>query len=100
MGSVRVELLSWLADTLETGRASQNTFEEDLGDCRTVRDLLSRYARMHPEFQRLVFDVRTLSLSPRVAIFRNGRQIELEGGIETTLSDGDRLVLVPVLAGG
>jgi len=100
MGKVRVELLSWLADTLDTPGGNQNVFEEAIDDCRTVKDLLVRYAGKYPEFQKSVFDARTLSLSPRVAIFRNGRQIELEAGLETTLSDGDSLVLVPVIAGG
>ena len=100
MGKVRVEFLSWLADTLDARGVNQNVFEEATDDCRTVKDLLVRYAGAYPEFQKLVFDLRTLSLSPRVAIFRNGRQIELEGGLETALSDGDSLVLVPVVAGG
>ena len=99
MGTVHLEFLSWLAHTIDRPD-SQNAFQEDLGDCRTVKDLLVRLARTHPRFENSVFDVRNLSLNAGVAIFHNGRQIEMENGLETTLRDGDGLVFVPVVAGG
>lgn len=99
MSKVRIELLSWLADTTETNSDSEVP-EEDLCDCRTVKELLVQLARAYPRFAKSVFDIRDLSLNAAVAIFVNGRQIELENGLETILKDGDSLVFVPLLAGG
>ena len=99
MDKVSLEFMSWLADTINS-QAGQSVIEEDVGEGLTVRELLVRLASKHPQFQKSVFDVRSLSLSAGVAIFYNGRQIELEKGLETKLSDGDQLVFAPVIAGG
>lgn len=101
MGAVRIELMSWLADTVNVEAGGQRgVFEEDLGSCRTVKDLLMRLASLNAQFGKSVFDLRGLSLSSGVAIFHNGRQVELENGLQTELKDGDSLVFMPVIAGG
>jgi MoaD family protein len=99
VSKVRLEFLSWLADTVDS-YPDQKDLEHDLGDCCTVKELLVQLARVYPRFEKSVFDIRGLSLNAAVAIFVNGRQIELENGLETMLKDGDSLVFVPLVAGG
>lgn len=101
MGKVHLELLSWLAETVEaTDDEVSGTLEIDPDEFPTVKDLLVSMARAHPQFRGRVFDSRTLLLSSGVAVFHNGKQIELEDGLQTQLKAGDAVVLAPIVAGG
>jgi molybdopterin converting factor small subunit len=101
VGKVHLEFIAWLADTVVRERSGQSAkLYEDLADSHTIKDLLVRLARAHPEFERVVFDSANLLLNSTVAVYHNGRQIELKDGLETELRDGDTLILVPIIAGG
>ena len=101
MGKVRMELLSWLADTVEGAKDNPSAaYETETSDCHTLKDLLVRMAHAHPQFENRVFDSRTLLLNSAVAVFHNGKQIELKDGLQTSLKAGDSIVLVPIVAGG
>ncbi len=72
VNKVRVELLSWLADTTEAN-SDRRALEEDLSDRSTVKELLVQLAREYPRFEKSVFDTRSLSLNAAVGILVNGR---------------------------
>jgi molybdopterin converting factor small subunit len=101
VGKVRLELLSWLADTVRAaGDEPSTAFEIGPDEFRTVEDLLACVARDHAEFREKIFDSRTLMLNSAVAVFHNGKQIEFEDGLRTVLKAGDSIVLAPIVAGG
>ena len=101
MSKVRLEFLSWLTDVLGDERTvNEVVLEQEIKDGNTVKELLVRLAARYPLFKQTVFDAEGQKLDARVCIFYNGRQLELENGLETRLKDRDTLVFVPVVAGG
>ena len=101
MGKVRLELLSWIADTLSVdGSSSETVLEVQSGENRTVRVILNELALKHPRFGQNVYDAKMRNLSERVLIFLNGRLLALENGLETKLKDGDTLTCLPNIEGG
>ncbi len=101
MSKVRLEFLSWLTDALGAERAvNEVVLEQEIKDGNTVKELLVGLAARYPRFKQTVFDSKDHKLKAGVCILYNGRQLELEDGLETRLKDRDALVFVPVVAGG
>ena len=101
MSKVRLEILSWLTETLGIEGTSDNvSLDQEIEEDKTVRDLLNRLATRYQPFGQIVFDVKAQKLTDRVSVFFNGRNLELVNGLETKLSDGDILTLVASIDGG
>jgi molybdopterin converting factor small subunit len=101
MAKVRVEVVSAFAEALGIPSESEELIPEpDAGDGRSVKDLLERLAAKYRYFGDVALDRDTRELTGTVAVFHNGRALELSNGLETELSDGDTLTFVPVIAGG
>ena len=101
MSKVRLEFLSWLADTLRDERTGKDiSMEIDAGDNTTVRDIVREFAVKYPRFGEITWDVRNQKLSGKVAIFCNSRHIEMVNGLDTKLRNGDVLTFLPSLEGG
>ncbi len=101
MSKVRLEILSWLTETLDIeGTSDAVSLEQEIEEGKTVRDLLNRLTTRYQRFGQAVFDVKAQKLNERVSIFFNGRNLELENGLATKLSDGDTLTFVATIVGG
>ena len=101
MNKVRIEILSWLAETVDIeGKSDAVSLEQEIEEGKTVRDLLNRLATRYQRFGQVVFDVKAQKLTERVSIFFNGRNLELANGLATKLSDGDTLTFVAPIVGG
>ncbi len=101
MIKINLEFLSWISQTIEVdvpGNSLHRALKAEDG-C-TIKTLLHQTAAGHPRFEQLVFDIKLQKLNEKVCVLHNGRQVELENGLETRLKDGDSLVLVPFLEGG
>jgi molybdopterin synthase sulfur carrier subunit len=73
----------------------------ELTDHASVRDLLSLMkARWGKELAGNLFEAGTGRLIPHVRVMVNGRQIEFLKGLDTPLSDGDEVLILPLVAGG
>ena len=101
MSKVRLEVLPSLAETLGIEETSEEAISDQENDgVRSVRELLNRLCVRYKRFGQMVFDIDAQELTGRVVIFFNGRSLELVNGLETRLSDGDTLTLVPLIEGG
>ncbi len=101
MSKVRLEILSWLTETLGIeGTSDHVSLDQEIEEDKTVRDLLNRLATSYQPLVQTVFDVKAQKLTNRVSIFLNGRNLELVNGLRTKLSDGDTLTFVPPIVGG
>ena len=66
---------------------------------RTVREALDSLGRRHPMVLTRIL-TRGGQLRPHVNLFVGGRDIRQGLGLDTQLTDGDELLVVPSVAGG
>lgn len=67
----------------------------------SIRELMRQITEKVPALTRSLLDQQQLEEpTPNVLILVNGREISVLNGLETTLQDGDEVVLVPVVHGG
>jgi MoaD family protein len=65
-----------------------------------LKHIISGIAEEIPELKRVLVDPQLRGPRPNALILVNGKEISVLRGLETTLKDGDEIVLVPVLHGG
>ncbi len=100
MIKVTVEVLPWLTRSLGTAGSGHATWQEELPDEATVRDLLVGLARRYPQFRETALLPGTDELRNSISVIVNGRLLELLQGTGTGLSEGDSIVLLPAFSGG
>lgn len=88
-----------MADRLGFDRPGPVTLEEPLEDGESLRSLLTRLAGRFNHFSENLFDPETQSLSSEVTLLFNNH-IDLPQGLDTKLREGDRILFLPILAGG
>lgn len=103
--TITVELPSWLRTRADVGtwkRVNEWRYEYDLDlpSGSSVEDLLGVLAHASQRFRMQVYDSSSGTVSGDVLIVLNERMIDLAGGIETELVNGDRVAIVQSLAGG
>jgi molybdopterin converting factor small subunit len=67
----------------------------------TMRDLFTELARIgRPGFREAIYDPKTDRLNEYLAVFVNSREIRSLSGLNTRLSAGDQITIMPPMAGG
>lgn len=66
----------------------------------TVLELMHELATRWPEFRPLVLNDDGTDKGDDVIVLVNGRHIEHLDGVNTPLSDADRVAVTPLVAGG
>lgn len=99
MSSSKVKLEFWMADRLGFDQPGPVVLEEPLEEGESLRHLLTRLAPRFDHFPENLFDPETQSLSSEVTLVFNNH-VDLPQGMDTKLKDGDRVLFLPILAGG
>jgi len=99
LAQVRIEVYPWLTELLGGGRSQHLIMDMAVSGGETVRQLLSRLAQEHPDFAARAFDAPGTP-STLMSLFLNDLFLELAGGLDVALSDGDSLTLIPAWEGG
>ena len=99
MPSSKVRLEFWMADRLGFDHPGPVILEEPLEDDESVRVLLTRLVSRFDHFSENLFDPETQTLSSEVTLVFNSRT-DLPQGMDTKLKAGDRILFLPILAGG
>ena len=94
-----VHLEFWMADRLGFDQPGPVMLEEPVEEGESLRHLLTRLAGRFSNFSEALFDPETQSLSSEVTLLINNH-IDLSQGMDTRLKDGDRILFLPILAGG
>lgn len=68
-------------------------------EARSVRELLDRVGEIHDALARCVV-TRDGQLRPHVNVFVRRRDIRELNGLDTELTDGDEVIVMPSVAGG
>ncbi|MGB9698575.1 MAG: MoaD/ThiS family protein [Thermodesulfobacteriota bacterium] len=88
-----------MADRLGFNQPGPIVVEERIQEGESLRALLTHLAERFPHFSESLFDPQTQSLSSEVSILLNNH-VNLPQGMDTPLRDGDRILFLPILAGG
>jgi len=100
MNQLKVDLQFWMGDRIGWNKPGPLRMEVPIEEGESLRSLLNRLARQVEHFDEAVFDPRSQSLSSEAAIVINDHVGNLPQGLETKLKDGDRILFLPILAGG
>lgn len=68
-------------------------------EAATVGEAVAALDRAHPGMKERLLNEKG-ALRPYINIFRNDEDVRFEGGLDATLVSGDRLAIVPAIAGG
>ncbi len=98
-GGAKVRVEFWMADRLGWDTPGPVVVEEELQGGDSLRAVLNRLAEKNSYFPEAVFDPATQSLSSEVSLILNNHT-RLPQGLDTPLKDGDRILFLPILAGG
>ena len=97
---VRVEIMSWLRRYFGAEGSERVVMEKRVPDGMSVGELMKEIAARNRALGELLFDPETGRWTGHVSLILNGRFLELSGGLEASLRDGDLLRVMPVFAGG
>jgi MoaD family protein len=94
---VTIEYLGYIKQTLGITQPESLEVKPEA----SAQDLLVLLAEKHGEaFKKAVYDPQEAALKPYHIIAVNGLMINLLGGLDTKLRDGDRVAVMPVVTGG
>ena len=100
MPTITVEALFWLKGRLGFPDDADAILTLSVGTGVTVGSVLAGLARDRPAFAEQVFEVGSGLPYDHVVVLLNRRAVELRDGMDTLLSAGDALLLMPGFAGG
>ena len=78
---------------------TQNQAEVSLEEARTVGEAVEALERRYPGLRARLLDDKG-ALRRYINIFRNDEDIRHGKSLQTSLSEGDKLTIVPAIAGG
>lgn len=67
---------------------------------KRLSEIIMEITRSSPALERVLIDPELHDPRPNALILVNGKEIDVLGGLETEVNDGDRIVLIPVTHGG
>jgi molybdopterin converting factor small subunit len=100
--SVTLELHGFLAERLAAlgrRRGARTIVSVPLGSGATVASLMQDLVAADVRYA-LLFDPRSQSLPEHVEVVLNDRVLDLVGGLEAPIAEGDVLTFLPAHAGG
>tara|TARA_B100000315_G_C14467363_1_gene536604 strand:- start:170 stop:478 length:309 start_codon:yes stop_codon:yes gene_type:complete len=100
MAKVKLEVMSWLTPAFDTDQRSRLKLEQEVDSGATVRDFFKQLADRYPKLRGVIYDPGDGALTGLVSVIFNNRVLELAGGLDAEIQDGDSVVLLPAYAGG
>lgn len=101
MGRVWVEFAGELTGAhMFRRKDGRYVFSVQIETGQTLGEVLSALASEHDAIARAVFDPQTQRMRSSIVVVVNDRLAEVLDGLSTKLSEGDRILLLPILAGG
>jgi molybdopterin converting factor small subunit len=100
MGKVQLKIPPFFAYIMDPGTSDWVVLEREIGKETTICTLLTDLALSNAEFRKTVFNPDEGTVSDRINIVLNQKLLNLPREMDTKLSDGDVVILLPVYAGG
>jgi len=94
---VKVEYLGHIKNIIKSGREE----EVEIKDKASIADLLKLLSERYGEsFKKAVYEPKGTDVKSNYIITVNGYLLNQLNGIETRLTNGDHVILLPIVSGG
>lgn len=100
MGAVEITIHYWLSEAFTGGAGTSHSFQENFRDGETLGRLLNRLSSNLPSFAMIIFDSENQRFYPQVNFIFRGKAGDPQKDLRRELKDGDKIVFLPVYAGG
>jgi molybdopterin converting factor small subunit len=100
MGTVEITIYYWLSEAFTGGSGTSHTFQEPFQEGETLGDLLNRLTSKLPSFGIVIFDSKNQRLYPQVNFVFRDKAGDPQKDLGRKLNDGDKIVFLPIYAGG
>ena len=100
MGAVEITICYWLSEAFTGGSGTSHTLQESFQEGETLGDLLNRLTSKLPSFGMVIFDSENQCLYPQVNFIFRDKAGDPIRDFHHKLNDGDRIVFLPIYAGG
>jgi molybdopterin converting factor small subunit len=97
---VHVKIGGWLKDYFNRPQEGQLIFDENLQPGTSLIKLVKILAGKNPKFAKLVFTQPASKIEGHLVFVLNGKVVSAPEVLKYQLSDGDTIMLLPVMAGG
>jgi molybdopterin converting factor small subunit len=97
---VHVDTVAWVTRYVGGSGSDRIGFDLALEPGDTVRTVLRRLSQRHPELQRALWDAASGELGEHIEVVVNGAILGVRHGLDSTLKDGDRILLFGQYMGG
>ncbi|MCD6325223.1 MoaD/ThiS family protein [Candidatus Bathyarchaeota archaeon] len=94
-GMVKIKLLGVFRKAYGSSEVSLK-----IEDNAQLREIIQKLAASSENFRRVLIDPELESPLPNAVILINGKDISVLNGLETPITHGDEIVLIPVIHGG
>lgn len=96
---IEVTFCAWQANIFGN-KQSSTTLREHIDKGATFEDLLNHLVRSYPSLKDTLIDTASQQLYDNIIVIVNGRLLDLIGGMQAHMKDGDKVQFLPCLPGG
>jgi len=82
------------------GMSGKRKLTFELKETASLKLVVEEIVKKLPKLERILIDPELEDPRPNTLILVNGKEISVLNGLETSIKDGDEIVLVPVVHGG
>jgi molybdopterin converting factor small subunit len=97
---IQLKIPPWAASVWDAGAHDWIVTEREATEVPTVADLLTGFVLDHHDFDGVVFDRDTRKVGDYVLVFLNDDLLQEPDVATSKLKDGDKILLLPEIAGG
>ncbi len=97
---VFIEVTASFAWIFNVRNSDRFEFQKEIKEGSTIGSLLSNIASDYADADKVIFDEGTGQISGELLIVLNNNLLQLPESINVKLSDGDRIMLLPIETGG
>ena len=100
MPTVTLKVGGWIRESLDPTWTHPDGFSVCISEGETILGMARQLARQSDAFRKIVFEKDNPEFGASVVVILNGAFVNPYNPSEALLSDGDEVILLPVVAGG
>lgn len=97
---IQIDTMAWVTRFVGGNGSDRIGFDLTLEPGDTVRAVLRRLSQRFPQLQYALWDQESGELGPHIEVVVNGAILGVRHGLDSELSDGDRILLFGQYMGG